>query len=168
MVQGVANALTSKEAKAGAVFALYHTTPFLSLCFFEKKNMAMSGDAEKRGYHVQFFPFWPWITTCCLLCTTSSYMACTLSAWMQCNNHFCHLLVWGCCKFEREPYVTLCIFSSFHHLTHYFQTVKLNSNNLAKSVVDVCSGEEAQWLLWKILDHTIVTKSSPNLCTDIQ
>ena len=37
MVQCVAKAHTSKEAKAGAVFALYHTTPFLSLCFLEEK-----------------------------------------------------------------------------------------------------------------------------------
>ena len=57
MVQCVANALTSKEAKAGAVFALYHTTPFLSLCFFRRKIWQCQATQKREAIMFNFSPF---------------------------------------------------------------------------------------------------------------
>ena len=57
MVQCVANALTSKEAKAGAVFALYHTTPFLSLCFLRRKIWQCQATQKREAIMFNFSPF---------------------------------------------------------------------------------------------------------------
>ena len=92
MVQCVANALTSKEAKAGAVFALYHTTLLSCLSVFLEEKYGNVRRRRKERLSCSIFPLLTLNYVLPLMYYFFLYglhIVC-MDATQQ---HFCHLLV---------------------------------------------------------------------------